>query len=156
MTRRGWHTTIILMAVLAGATAGVVAWWKSNTPVHTELDKAINQTGWRPNLDVTDVLVRHLPNDFNGAEKALRDFGFGGGTVYRRPALPDPNDANRSLKGSNRYYNRMMDEHDAVLMKTFERTIPGRFGGGRGVRTYLFLARDGSVKVSARLKSSKF
>lgn len=161
MTRRGWGRTIALTVLLAVAIGAFVAWWNFYLAAHTELTKALLWVGWRPGADATDILVRHLPDDYNGAIKALRKFGFVegngyAGAAYRRLPVPAPNDVNGTERGFIRHYNRILDHHDAVSLKIFHRRVVSPLRDTGSIHVYLLIKKDGSMRVSARKSRPKF
>ena len=149
MTRWLWLAGIVL-ALLLPVALGVLGgwWWRSPLP-YTELDKAIVQAGWRPYADVTDIVIRHVPADFDGAAKALLDFGFREGPSYGPPPLPGTGQRDR-------YINDILEQHDAVFMRRFGRSLPSRSGNGLSVYTYLMKTPDGSMRAVARKGGGKW
>ena len=154
MTRGLWRTAV-LMAVFCALPFGcVAAWWRLSEPDRTDLDKAIMQAGWRPDGDVTDVMVRHLPADFDGAARALREFGFHEGPSYRRPPPPGFDEAELGHQTIS-HFNDLLDRRDAVSLQRFGRMLPGRLEDGPGVAVFLMRTQDGSMRIFAYLGGGK-
>ena len=146
----------ILVAVFA--VTAIIAWliWP---PPRTDLDRAVVQ-GYDEavNGDVTGIAASYLPNDFNGAVRELRRLGFTAGSrivgvIHRRQPPPEPPLVDKSQRSSFRYFNRLLDDYDAVLVRYFVRKIPGLVPGaffrGPAMRIYLFMKEDGSMALYA-------
>ncbi len=152
MTRRGWRRTIVLTVLTSLATAAITLWLDSFN--YTELDNAIRRSGRSSFADVSDIVAKHLPNDFKGAIKALRDFGFVEGdryvgASYRRLPIPPPSEASEAEREAVRSANQILDEHDAILVKRYSRTIP-EIVLDTGVFVYLLKKQNGTFVVYAR------
>ena len=151
--KRTWK--LILFGILA--TVVVVAadtWltWRS----FTDLDKAVWKDASGESLEISDIVAQHLPDDFEGAVRALRRYGFVEGNLYvgathRRRPFPEHGDANSRESRNIRLFNRILDSHNAELTKPFERKIPRLALPGRTkLSVYLLKSKDGAFKVYAR------
>jgi len=138
MTRRGRRWILVVAVLLVAVFGGHSLRMWSYTREHTELDKGVMYAGWRPDADVTDIVVRHLPNDYNGAIETLLRLGF------------------HELRRSTGANDRLLDIHDAVSVKAFRRKIPGPMGGGPSIRVNLMLTKNGDMKAAARMSAPKF
>ncbi len=119
----------------------------------TELDRKIAEHSRTvATFDITYLLERYLPADFDKAVKILRDSGFGEGSrttgaSYRRRPPADLNEAKKQKTYPISMYNRILDEDRAVALKRFWRITPAATGRGRRVEIFLLTRKDGRMKV---------
>ena len=124
---------------------------------HTRLDRAILTRVDRGHLlDIADVLARVLPTEYRAAVAALKFSGFRNedrmvGATYRRRAVPEPNEVNREEREAILHFNRLLDEHDAVLVKKFTREIPQVHRPDVSVTVYMFGKQNGRLTFSAQV-----
>jgi len=123
----------------------------------TVLDRAIIYNDF---TDIAYLLPRHLRNDFEGAIKKLREFGFGEGckivgASYRRHSDSEFEAKVRRLWKIRRY-NQLLRDHDAVSLRVFWRRLPSSTTKGPWVRIYLLTKGDGTMKAIGWVTAGKF
>lgn len=156
---RGRKRWLIAIGVLAAVVAGDIALTRLS---YTDLDKAILRDHGRRTGVVTDIVARHVPADFEGAVKALRDYGLVEGNLYvgatyRRRAVPKPDGINRRERANIKNFNRLLDREKAVLAKPFERKLPKYlFFFDTELYVYLLVTKDGDLRIFARTYSPLF
>ena len=128
--------------------------WLSSYTWATDLDRAIVWNG-RTHNDISDIVARYLPNDFNGAVRRLRELGFKEGNryvgaSYRHRPVPEPNEVNEVEAGMIRDFNGILDEHDAVVAKPFHREVILFGARDFSLEVYLLTRRNGTMTVYAR------
>lgn len=168
---RGWKFFFlgVLAAVLA-VPANMGLTWLS----FSDLDKAVWREARHQYRDVSDIVAKHLPNDFQSAARELRAYGYVEGRqvegrryvgeIYGRRPAPVENATDSREVRMKRTFNRVLDQHDAEWVRYFERKIPSlnpvdtmlsmyaRIFAPNPTKlfVYLLLTTDGVFKIYAK------
>ena len=152
----GWRKFVNGAALVI--VIGAIGMWLSSYTWPTDLGRAIIQSG-RTHDDVSDIVARHLPSDLNGAIQGLRDMGFEEGNryvgaSYRHRPIPELNEVNKIERMMISDYNKMLDEHNAVMIKRFRKEIV--LFGARDFKLYVYLMikKNGTMTVYSRSYTS--
>ena len=140
--------------LLAGIVVAAAAWWLGWPPGGGSFHCAARWTEPASTGEVSETVAERLPKDFSAAAQALRSWGFREGDYvvgnsYRRRSIPKPSPVNEAERRAFQYFNRMLDEHDAILVTPFYIAVLWANFCGPALCVHLYMKEDGSTVVRA-------
>ena len=162
----GWKLFLLgTLAAVAAVPADMWLTWRS----FGDLEKEVWREASGKTRDVSDIVAKHLPNDFKSAARALRAYGYVEGekyvgTMYRRRPVSRHNATDSREVATIEGFNRVLDKHNAEWAKYFERKIPSLSPvdtmlslyarlfapNPTELSVYLLLTTDGVFKIYAK------
>lgn len=137
---------------MIGAVVAAIMWRSPN-----EFEEAVMSRGRQ--ADVTDIVAKYIPSDFEGAVKALRalelrENDYYVGVTYRRQPIPERTEVNQGEISRMIYFNEQLDEYDADTLKRFTRVYNRGwflFSLRSRLLVTLFITRSGETKMHAKV-----
>lgn len=122
-----------------------------------EFEEAVMSRGRQ--AEVTDIVAKYIPSDFEGAVKALRalelkENDYYMGVTYRRQPIPERTEVNEGEVGRMVYFTELLDEYNADVLKRFTRVYHRGwflFSLRSRLLVTLFITRSGGFKMHAKV-----